>query len=171
MKFRIKEKTFFRIWLIFTIVLCIILTSGFFVINGINRKTESLENLDINKYVYGLPKMEVFEREVEVVKNIDNVSYTFPFEVSECKTVKTVGSCNCCLPSKKYSNMKIREDVTVFASPSFYAEGSLVWIEGVGIRQVQPLSVNSDKLHICFSSHEDAIKYGEKSVKIYDIKE
>lgn len=170
MKFRIKQKTFLYTWLIFTIILTFVLTSGVLIYGNVEKSKEA-ETIDIDKIAYGLPEMKVFEREVEVVKKVENVNYKFPFKVSEFKNINAVGVCNCCLPSKKYPDMKSNSDVTVYASPDFYKEGSLIWIEGIGIRQVQPLAVSSDKLHIYFGSHEEAEKFGNKSVKMCDILE
>lgn len=170
MKFRIKQKTFLYAWLIFTILLTFILTSGVFIYGSV-EKSKKANEIDLAKIVYELPDVKVFEREVEVVKKVENVNYKFPFKVSEFKNINAVGVCSCCLPTKKYPNMKSNSDVTVYASPNFYKEGSLIWIEGIGIRQVQPLESNSNKLHIYFGNHQDAEKFGTKSVKICDILE
>lgn len=167
---RIKFKTFLIIWMVFTLLLSLGLIFGFNTYMKTINAVEPKECI-VEENIVGLPNVKIVEKEVEVVKNVEVVNYEFPFEVGEEKIVKTKGVCNCCLPTRKYPNMRSNANVTVFASNDLYKEGTLLWVEGIGIRQVQPLVNSSDTLYISFENHTDVENYGNKSVKVFEIKE
>lgn len=165
-----KFKKFLGLWVSITILLSVTLSSSYLIYAN-EKEKNAWKNMNIDKYVYGLPNVNEHKKEVEVVKEIENVIYTFPFKTSERKSVKTVGVCSDCLPQKVYPRMSNDGNYSVFASSSFISEGKLLWVDGVGIRQVQPLVTNDDRIYIVFNSHSEAINYGEKVVDFCEILE
>ena len=47
----------------------------------------------------------------------------------------------------------------------------MIWIEGIGIRQVQTVMTNENKLFVYFDSEEKANNFGEKEVRIFKVLE
>ena len=81
------------------------------------------------------------------------------------------GVCNSCMPKREYSNMLGKENVTVFASENVLPEGTLIWVEGVGIRQVQTVYSSYNGIFIYFDNHSKAENFGEKEALVFEILE
>ena len=165
---RAKLKNVLIGWVSFVIVLSVILIMGIF---SIDRIEVEAQNCLIEENIVGLPNIQVLEVEKEIVIENKNISYDFPFEVADKKTVVAVGVDSNGLPKKKYNNMRENSEITVYASSDLFKEGTLIWVEDVGVRQVQSLANSSSKLYICMSTIESATDFGEKEVDVFEILE
>ena len=67
--------------------------------------------------------------------------------------------------------MRSNEKVTAFASKKVLPEGTLIWIDGVGIRQVQSLSGNYDGIYVFYNSHSQAENLGKQELRVFEVLE
>ena len=124
----------------------------------------------VENQIVGLPSISVIEKEEKVIVEKENVIYDFPFEVQDLGNKMVVGSCVDCLPMKVYKNMRSNSEITAFASNNVLPEGTLVWIDGVGLRVAMDTggAIKSNKLDIFVDSKDEAIKLGlKKNVDVY----
>lgn len=165
---KIKLKNVLLCWVFFVVVFSFILIFGIYTMNKIKSEAQ---NCLVEENIAGLPNIQIREIEKEIVVEKKNTVYEFPFEVSDKKLVVAVGVISDNIPKKKYNNMEDNSKITVYASSDLFKEGSLIWIEDVGIRQVQGLADSSSKLYICMSTSEEADSFGEKEVNVFEILE
>lgn len=167
---RMSFKTIFKLWV--GITLC--LTALFiFCFNSIyiGASEKNIKECAVEENMVGLPNIEVIEKEVEIEVPKEKKVYKFPFKTEDLGMKMAKGVCSSTMPSKEYPNMKSNEDVTVFANENTFPEGTLIWIEGIGIRQVQTVMTNENKVFVYFSSEEKANNFGEKEVRIFKVLE
>lgn len=170
---KLKLKNVMRFWIIFTLILtflCIYITYNI-VVDDEPEVAKEVQECLVEAGMVGLPSVTVIEREEEVIVEKVVDVYSFPFETRELGTYKVKGACKDCLPSKEYKKMQGKEGVTVFASANVIPEGSLIWVENVGIFQVQTVYTDYTGIFVYFSSHSEAETFGEKDLKVFEILE
>ena len=167
---KIKLSNLVKLWVIFTLFISFILIYGIYQIKIMGEGMEVQECLVENQIV-GLPSISVIEKEEKVIVEKENVIYDFPFEVQDLGNKMVVGSCVDCLPMKVYKNMRSNSEITAFASNNVLPEGTLVWIDGVGLRQIQGIQTASNNIYIFFNSHSEAKTFGEKTVRVFKVLE
>lgn len=99
------------------------------------------------------PVLKTITREKIVEIEKENIIYDFPFATEEIGTYNVKQVCPSCLENDKYPNMRKNSEVCIYATSDVLAEGTLVWVENIGIRQVQPLLGSSDSLYIVSVEH------------------
>lgn len=109
---------------------------------------------------------KVVEVEKEVIKS--------PFPLKRIGEFRLKGYCNCdkCKPNKANPrSIRESEGVNVVADPKIIPEGTMVWVDGVGIRQVQPSSrtTQGENIIVYFDNHDDVIEFGESFKVVYKI--
>lgn len=97
-----------------------------------------------------------------------------PFKLKRVGTFKVKGYCTCniCKPIKNNpKNIREAEGVNVIADLSIIPEGTMIWLDGVGIRQVQPSSrtTKGNNIIVYFKTHEEVVKFGFKEIVAYKI--
>lgn len=167
---RMKKKNVLRLWVGFTILLTVIcITSVFSMVKQVTFP--DVAECKVESEMSGLPMVNIVEVEKEIIVEKPVDVYNFPFEVEEKGTYKVKGICDDCIPKKEYSKLRGKEEVTVFASSNVMPEGTLLWIEGVGIRQVQTVYSDFDGIYIFFGSHSKAESFGEKEALVFKVLE
>jgi len=70
------------------------------------------------------------------------------------------------------SGVIAKQGVTIAADWKVLSRGTVVYIEGVGTRTVQDKggAIRGNKIDIYFDSHEDALEFGRRTVKLTIIK-
>jgi 3D (Asp-Asp-Asp) domain-containing protein len=167
---RVQFKTLFKLWVGVTLCLTAIFIFCFNAIY-INGAEKDVKECVVEENMVGLANVEVIEKEVEIEVPIEKEVYKFPFKTEDLGTRMAKGVCNETMPTKEYRNMRSNEDVTVFANENTFSEGTLIWIEGVGIRQVQTVMTNENKLFVYFDSSDKANNFGEKEVRVFKVVE
>lgn len=165
---KIKLKNILLCWIFFVSILSFIFIIGLY---NMSKVEVEAKNCLIEDNIAGLPNIQIIEVEKEIAVEKKNTIYEFPFEVSDKKSLIAVGVISDNLPKKKYDNMQENSQITVYASSDLFKEGSLVWVEDIGIRQVQGLSNSSSKLYICMPTIEEADLFGEKEIDVFEILE
>lgn len=87
-------------------------------------------------------------------------------------TVKGYCDCSICKPVKNNPRaIRETEGINVVADLKIIPEGTMLWIDGVGIRQVQPSSrvTKGNNIIVYFDKHEDAVKFGINDKIVYKI--
>ena len=164
---KIKVKNLVIYFIMFTIFLTVI---SILTVNSFkNGNIAEIGGLVTEKP--NLPEISVVEIEEEIIVEKPIVTYDFPFEMAEKGIYLVKGVCNDCLPQREYKLQEGFEGVTVFASDKVIPEGALIWLEGIGIRQVQTVYTDYEGILVFFDNHEDAKAFEEKSVLVYDILE
>ena len=143
---KIKQKTLYSIWFAITLVLTISMMLGLFLIKNSVDKKRAAENVQIVEKVKVVDKEVVqdIEKPVVQVVDVENIidvnkeiyEYTFPFGAKDLGEFKVVGVTKSTMPSKEYPNFVDRSGVSAYASEDTLPEGSFIWIDGVGIRQI-----------------------------------
>ena len=167
---KIKMKNLAKIWLIFTIILTVSCIWGVFSINVLGDNL-NVEECQVEVEMAGLPTLSVVEREEEVVIEKKVEVYKFPFETIDKGTMTVTGCCSDCIPNKEYSKMRSNETITAFASKNVFPEGTLVWIEDVGIRQIQSLENGLNGVYVFFDNHSEAEKFSSQELQIFEVVE
>ena len=124
-----------KMWLLFTFILTCVSIWSVFQVNVLGDNL-NVEECQVEVKMAGLPNLSVVEREEEVIIEKKVEVLDFPFEVVDKGVMTVKGSCSDCLPNKEYPKMRSKEVITAFASKDVLPEGTLVWIENVGIRQI-----------------------------------
>lgn len=172
-KMKIKLLNVILIWVSFIVLFCVILLTGYYLTNvSVNADNADINFCSAEVKMVGLPNISVVEKEqvIEVPKETE--VYTFPFDVSFIGELEAKGVTNDYLKSvKEYPLMRSNEKVTVFANKSVIPEGTLVWIEGVGVRQVQSINSGDSGVLIYFEDANDAQTFGVQTLKVYEILE
>lgn len=167
---KIKCKNLLKLWILFTVFLTIIcITSVFSLVKQVTFPDVS--ECAVEARMVGLPEENIVEVEKEVIIEKPVDVYQFPFEVKKKGTYLVKGVCDTCMPAREYSNMLGKENVTVFASENVLPEGTLIWVEGVGIRQVQTVYSSYNGIFIYFDNHSKAENFGEKEALVFEILE
>lgn len=170
---KMRLKSVMRFWILFTLILtflCIYITYGI-VVKDEPEVIEEVQECMVEAEMVGLPSVTVIEREEEVIVEKVVDVYSFPFEMEERGTYRVKGACKCCLPTKEYKKMQGKEGVTVFASANVIPEGSLIWVENVGIYQVQTVYTDYTGIFVFFDSHAEVEAFGERELKVFNILE
>lgn len=165
----IKLKKIIIIWICFSIVLTSILMYNILSISSLKAEDEVTKYSTVNMEEYLHPKVQVVEKEV-IVEKVKDV-YQFPFEVEELGSFSVIGVCKDCIENKKYENMRGYEGITAFADESVLPEGSLIWIENVGILQVQTVYSDYKGIFVYFDNHSKVEEFGEQNLLIFEVKE
>lgn len=159
MYYRLNPKKFIR-----SLIVLYVLIIGIVFIKGLNiGNTKEVE-------VFA----DIIEPEVEIVK-VDKVievpkdNIISPFEIEEIGEFIVSG-----FTKDDRSSNELMFDysgITVTADPELIPYGTKIWIDGVGIRQVQPSSqnVNGNIIKVYFDSVEEKDTFGEKVINIYKI--
>ena len=166
---RMKFQTLIKLWVIITLILTAICVFAVYSINAADIKDVAECQVEVG--MVGLPSVTVIEKEKEVIIEKEELVYEFPFETKDLGTYAVKGSCEKCLPQKEYSKMRAKSKVTVFASENVLPEGTLVWIENVGIRQVQTVYSEYNGIFVYFDSHNDEENFGEQELRVFEILE
>jgi 3D (Asp-Asp-Asp) domain-containing protein len=167
---KIKVKNLTKIWLLFTIILTCACIWSVFQINILGDYL-NVEECQVEVEMAGLPNLSVVEREEEVIVEKKVEVLEFPFETVDKGVMTVKGCCADCLPNKEYPKMRSKEVITAFASKDVLPEGTLVWIENVGIRQIQSLENGHKGVYIFYDSHSEAENFGSQELKIFEIVE
>ena len=167
---KIKLKNLMKMWLLFTFVLTCVSIWSVFQVNVLGDNL-NVEECQVEVKMAGLPNLSVVEREEEVIIEKKVEVLEFPFEVVDKGVMTVKGSCSDCLPNKEYPRMCSKEAITAFASKDVLPEGTLVWIENVGIRQIQSLENGHNGIYIFYDNHSEAEKFGSQELKIYEVVE
>lgn len=167
---KLKRNSLIKIWIAFTVILTLLCISAVFSLITHVRALEVRE-CSVETEMLGLPEINIIEVEKEIIVEKPVNVYKFPFGVKEKGTYPLKAVCNDCIPQKEYSQLWGVEDITVFASESVMPEGTLIWIEGVGIRQVQTVYSDFDGIYVFFDSHSDVESFEEKDVLVFEIVE
>lgn len=166
---KVKFNTLIKLWVLFTVMLIAFLVIGNATIKKVNA--ESNEEISTIKAQIALPTVKVVKKEVAVpLDKITNV-YEFPFETEDKGNFIVRGVSSSTIPNKEYAKMRSNEDVTIFASSSLFEEGTLLWVEGIGIRQVQTVYSDENVLYAYFSDNVSAENFGEKNSRVFQILE
>ena len=154
---RVKQKNLIMLWIVFSLLLLIAFLCVEYKMGVLADELNIQENA-VEASMVSLPKVKVIEteeveivtipKEVEVEKEV--VRYELPFEN------EYLGASDKTLPTKEYPRMKSNESITAFASENVFPEGTLVWSEGVGIRQIQTIYTDSNAIYVYFSSQSKA---------------
>lgn len=163
----IKVKHFIMIWVCLFVILTSILICGMISTYKVEGAEKSKSVLEVEDSM--ISEVKIVEEEIEIKKQID--VYQFPFEVQELGTYSVKGFCKDCIENKKYSNMRGYEGVTAFADEGVLPEGSLIWVENVGILQVQTVYSDYDGVFIYFNNHSKVEEFGEQNLLIFEILE
>lgn len=167
---KMRRKNVIKLWVIFTIFLTVIcITSVFSLVKQVTFP--DVADCKVEVGMVGLPEVNVIEVEKEVIVEKPVDVYNFPFEVKEQGTYLVKGICKDCMPKREYSGLDGKSEVTVFASSNVFSEGKLLWIDGVGIRQVQTVYSDYNGVYIYFDNHSKAEAFGEKESLIFEIVE
>lgn len=167
---KIKVKTLFVVWFIFTLSLTFCLISGFYQVKVMSSKLDVPE-CKVETELVGLANVSVIEKEQIIEVEKENIIYDFPFDCENLGEFSVIGCVADTLPVKTYSNMKSVEGVTVYANKEVLPEGSLIWIENVGIRQVQSLNGSVQGIYLYFDDLVEANDFGTQNINIYQINE
>lgn len=86
-------------------------------------------------------------------------------------TFKATAYCPCVICCGKSdgitkSGVKAVEGITIASDASILPLKTIVYIEGVGTRIVQDTGVYGQHIDLYFDSHQDALNFGEKTLKI-----
>lgn len=101
---------------------------------------------------------------------------TIPAAETKIFTITAYCSCaKCCGKTDgiTYSGAKVQEGFTCAADLSVLGLGSIVEIEGLGIRTVQDKGskVKGDHIDVYFPTHSEALKFGKQYRKVKILKE
>ena len=173
-------KRIFVLWVFAVIFVSVIVTIGavivknnFVSVNAEPPKDTEIEVVVVQKSItevednFVSPRVEKIIKEVEYLIDKEVEVLKFPFEVEDLGTytIKYVNSNT--LPKKLYPNMRAKEGVTVFASSSVMPEGTLLWIENVGIRRVQTVYSEENVIFV----YSETENFEETNAKVYKIME
>ncbi len=164
---RVNKRSFWCVFIVFTLCMAYIFAKvGMLALVDTEVESVKVENsLSIPREVitnYEREKLVEVEKIVEVEKEV----YTFPFDAVD-KGVYTVKSVSLSeLPERVYGNQHTNGEIVVYASSSIFAEGTLLWIDGIGIRQVQALSGSNDSIYIV---GDGVIDYGNYEMKVFEV--
>ena len=169
-------------WIAFTLALIVGFISFFFSVIVVGKESEISDvevDVESNLEVIKSNSVEYVEREViktvEVEKQIeiveDVITYSFPFDTTYLGDYTVIGAVSDTLPQKEYPYMRSSESITAFARDDVIPEGTLVWIENVGIRQIQTVYGETDTVYVFFDSQDNATRFGIQELKIYQINE
>lgn len=167
---KIKMKNLLKLWIIFTVILTsVCIYSVFSLISA--RDSMDVQECAVEQRIVGLPNVTVVEKEKEIIIEKPIYNYEFPFETEELGTYSVKAACSDCLDNKEYPNMKGRSDVTVFASSDVFAEGTLLYIQDVGIRQVQTIYTDYKGIVVYMDKHSDVDAFSEKELRVFKVLE
>ena len=167
---KIKVKNLTKIWLLFTAILTCLCIWSIFQVNILGDNL-NIEECQVEVQMAGLPNLSVVEREEEVIIEKKKEILEFPFNTVDKGVMTVKGCCSDCLPNKEYPKMRSKETITAFASKNVLPEGTLIWIENVGIRQIQSLENGHDGIYIFYDNHSEAEKFGSQELKIFEVVE
>lgn len=182
MKFKVKE--LFIIWVCSVLFISIISISSVIVIRkslvevsaDAPKETEveaviKQKSISEVENMLSVPRVEKGLKEVEYTTDKEIEKLKFPFETLDKGIYKVKGVYSKTLPQRLYSGMKAKSNITVFASKNVMPEGTLLWIEGIGIRQVQTVYSDDNVIYVYFDTEQLATDFGEKDVRVYEITE
>lgn len=167
---KIKLKNLLRLWIIFTFIFTSFSIYCVYGLIAVNQARDVAE-CAVEQRIAGLPTITVIEKEKEIVIEKPIYTYEFPFETEDLGTYSVKAACSDCLESREYSNMAGHSDITVFASSSVFPEGTLLWIEDVGIRQVQSIYTDYAGIVVYKDSHFDVDAFSEKKLRVFKVLE
>ena len=168
MKYTIKLKNL--------IILCVVSIILFTV--AFSAITVSAKTLELAKKEEKYQELLAVEREVvtieekkviEVPKEV--VSYAFPFDVEYLGEYAVKAVTKDDLPKKQYSNMRSKEGATIFANSTVFKEGTLLWVEHIGIVQVQNVYSDFDGLYVFFEEQSSVDNFDYTALKVYEVLE
>lgn len=170
---RIKFLNVLFLWITLIILFCVLFLTGYYLINvSVNADAVDISYCSAEVRMAAMSNISVIEKEkiIEVPKETE--VYTFPFDVAFVGELDVKGVTNDYLQNvKEYPLMRSNEQVTVFADKSVIPEGTLVWIENVGVRQVQSMNSGQSGIFIYFDDLSDAENFGTQTLKVYEILE
>lgn len=110
----------------------------------------------------------------EKVVTVEKEVIDSPFPLKRVGTFSVKGYCSCkvCKPLKANPRgIRETEGISVIADLSIIPEGTMIWIDGVGIRQVQPSSrvTKGYNVIVYFNNHADALKFGINDKVVYKV--
>lgn len=167
---RIKIKNLFIGWSIVTLCLTFCFISGIYQIKVMSFEID-IPECKVETELVGMPNVSVIEKEKIIEVEKENIVYNFPFDCEELGNFSVVGCVADTLPTKVYSNMRSVDGITVYASKDVLPEGSLIWIENIGIRQVQSLTNSFQDIYLYFDDITEATAFGVQDIAIYQINE
>lgn len=161
------------LWVTIVFISTTLIVSGILLIRDFNTTAYADSENEISniRVTTKIPRVVVEQKEVEVPVEKEVEVYNFPFVVEELGVYTAQGVTLKTLPQRVYSKMKANEQVTVFASTNVVPEGTLVWIQNVGIRQVQSLNTDSTNFFIYFDNEENANEFGTQEVLVFKVME
>ena len=171
---KLRNKSVLVIWI------TIVMFSTFMMVSGIILARESsvdvfADDVDFESVKVAIvtktPKIEIVKREVEIVVDKEVEFYNFPFVTEDLGVYTAQGVVSSTMPQKVYPRMRSNAEVTIFASKNVIPEGTLLWVENVGIRQVQSLETDSPNLFVYFDSEESANSFGTQEVQVFKVLE
>ena len=167
---KIKLKNLFRLWIVFTVILT---SLSIYCVYGLISANKSIdvEECAVEQGIAGLPSITVIEKEKEIIVEKPVYIYDFPFETEDLGTYNVKAACSDCLGSQKYPKMAGNSEITVFASENVFAEGTLLWIEDVGIRQVQTIYTDYTGIVVYMDNHSEVDAFSEKEVRVFKVLE
>jgi 3D (Asp-Asp-Asp) domain-containing protein len=108
---------------------------------------------------------------------LEAVVTTSTSQVMEYVGVFTVSAfCSCKLCCGKTdgitaSGAKVQEGLTIAADLSVFPFGTVLYLEGIGEREVQDTgNFKGNKLDLYMSSHKTALAFGRQNIKVYVVK-
>lgn len=167
---KIKLKNLLRLWIIFTFIFTSFSIYCVYGLIAVNQARDVAE-CAIEQRIVGLPAITVIEKEKEIVIEKPIYTYEFPFETEDLGTYSVKAACSDCLEKREYSNMAGHSDITVFASSDVFSEGTLLYIQDVGIRQVQTIYTNYKGIVVYMDDHSDVDAFSEKELRVFKVLE
>lgn len=125
-----------------------------------------------------IPKVEVrVEADIEYIDKLVEVEAPSVGEVGVSGfktanlgefTVKGYCSCSKCSEGKVGGGMRAYEGVTVAVNATRIPYGTMLLIDGVGIRQTQPtgIGVGENEIKIYMKTHKEVEEFGEKKLRV-----
>lgn len=142
--------------------------------NGDSGVNESLPSVDLP-----VVEVKIVNEEVEKVNNIKiEAPVLGQIGVKGFKTValgeytvKAYCGGSCCNQGGDAKGMKNYEGVNVAVDPNVIPYGTMLLIDGVGIRQAQPSNqkVEGNEIRVYVSNHNKVKEFGEKTVKVVKV--
>ena len=167
---KIKLKNLLRLWIIFTVILTsVCIYSVFSLISAWDSM--DVQECAVEQRIAGLPNVTIVEKENEIIIEKPIYNYEFPFETEDLGTYSVKAACSDCLEKREYSNMAGHSDITVFASSDVFSEGTLLYIQDVGIRQVQTIYTNYKGIVVYMDDHSDVDAFSEKELRVFKVLE
>ena len=165
----IKLKNLLTFWVLFTVILIMICVYTAFQVDALSGDLDVDECLIEVEMANISTNMSVVEKEKEIIVEKVVHKYEFPFETVDKGTMIVKGICKDCSPQKEYSRMRSKNGITVFASKDVLPEGTLIWIDTVGIRQVQSLVGGYDGIYVYYDTHAEAEKLGVQELRVFEV--